>query len=361
MDSPNNLPTAFPEETLDLKRYFFLFLSNWYWIAISVFFGLFTAYLINRYSEQVYSVRATLIIGNAEGRRISTGMQNFMREMNIMQDRKRIENEIGILKSYTLSRTVIDELPSFKITYVSVGRRGIAETKMYNKAPFYVELDTAFQNTNNYPINLSIISKDQYILDFDDKSEIIKMNFGEKFTNDRFSFTINLKYPEQFEIARQSKNYYFIINADHTLAVSYMRKLNVELSDRQGSILTLSSTGFVAQQEADYINKLMEVYIKRELSDKSLTAENTISFIEEQLRGITDSLKRAEVMLQNFRIGNSILDLSMEARTLLERLERHYSDKNIISLHVEYFNYLEKYLVEKRDLNGLISDRKSVV
>ncbi|HCY01271.1 MAG TPA: hypothetical protein DG754_14125, partial [Bacteroidales bacterium] len=73
MDNPNNNYPHFQEETLDLKRYFFLFLSNWYWIAISVFVGLFVAYLVNRYSEQVHSVKASLLVGNADGRRVGQG------------------------------------------------------------------------------------------------------------------------------------------------------------------------------------------------------------------------------------------------------------------------------------------------
>lgn len=355
MESPNSSYPPFPEETLDLKRYFFLFLSKWYWIAICVFAGLFVAYLVNRYSEQVYSVKASLLVGNADGRKVGQGIQNLMREMNIMQDRKRIENEIGILQSYTLARTAIEELPDFNITYVNVGRRGIAESKMYNRSNFVVHIDTTENNSTGYPVNINILSAEEYELDFDDGVSPKRMRFGEKYHDHRFAFTITLRDPDTFELSRQSNKYYFIINNAHSQAIAYMKKIAIELNDKQGSLLSLSTSGYVAQQEADFLNKLMEVYIRLDLQEKSLTAENTIDFVEGQLRGISDSLRKAELLLQNFRTGKGIIDLSTEGRTLLERLEALYTEKNALSLQLEYFEYLENYLKTKKDLKGLVA------
>ncbi|MDD3893101.1 MAG: polysaccharide biosynthesis tyrosine autokinase, partial [Bacteroidales bacterium] len=355
METPNNNYPHFEEETLDLKRYFFLFLSNWYWIAISVFVGLFVAYLVNRYSEQVHSVKASLLVGNADGRRVGQGVQTLMRELNLAQDKKRIENEIGILKSYTLALTAIDELPDFMVTYVNVGRRGIAESKLYNRSPFIVEVDTAGANTTGYPVYITILSDEEYAIDFDDGMPEKQMRFGQRYTDNRFAFTINFRNQDGYEQTSQSKKYYFVINSAHGLAVNYMKKVNIELNDKQGSLLTLSTTGFVAQQEADFLNKLMEVYIRNDLNEKMQTAINTMDFVDEQLGGITDSLRMAELMLQNFRTGKGIINLSTEGSALLQRLESLYTEKNILSFQLEYFDYLEKYLKEKEDLKGLVS------
>ena len=354
MENQNNYP-PFPEETLDLKRYFFLFLGKWYWIAICVFAGLFVSYLVNRYSEQVYSVKASLLIGNADGRRVGPNVQMLMREMNIMQDKKRIENEMGILKSYSMSRLAIDELPDFNITYVNVGRRGIAESKLYSRSPFVVHVDTSINNITGYPVYVSIISKSQFDLSFGDDKGGITWKFGEQFTDNRFSFTLTLRDSSSFELSRQSNKHYFTINNPHSQAIAYMRKIGLELNDKQGSLLTLSSQGFVAQQEADFINKLMEVYIRKDLQDKSQTAENTIEFVEGQIKGISDSLRKAEMLLQNFRTGKGIIDISTEGRALLERLERLHAEKNMLTLQIEYFKYLEGYLKEKKDLKGLVA------
>lgn len=50
------------EEGIDFKRYFALFINNWYWFAIALFIALSIAYGINRWSEEVYTVSASLLI-----------------------------------------------------------------------------------------------------------------------------------------------------------------------------------------------------------------------------------------------------------------------------------------------------------
>jgi len=300
-------------------------------------------------------VKASLLVGNADGRKVGQGVQSLMRELNLTQDKKRIENEMGILKSYTLARTAIEELPDFMITYVNVGRRGIAESKLYNRSPFVVEVDTAEVNATGYPVYITILSDEEYAVDFDDGMPEKKVLFGQKYTDNRFAFTINLKNRDGYKQTTQSSKFYFVINNAHSLAVTYMKKVIIELNDKQGSLLTLSTSGFVAQQEADFLNKLMEIYIRNDLNEKMQTAINTIDFVDEQLGGITDSLRRAELMLQNFRTGKGIINLSTEGSALLGRLESLYTEKNILSFQLEYFVYLEKYLKEKKDLKGLVS------
>lgn len=353
MEQPQNIP---PEETIDLKRYFFLFLSNWYWIAIAVFMSLFVSYLVNRYSEKVYSVNSSILIGGAEGRRYGQGVQMLMREMNILQQAKRIENEMGILKTYSLARMTIEELPDFWITYVAVGRRGIAESKMYTNSPFVVIPDSGFENPTGYPVHITVVSPQEYQLELNGESTSVKtLRFGQPYVGNRFAFTIVPRDSLSITQLQFPKRYYFTFNSPHTLALSYMGKLGVELNDEQGSILTLTSSGYVASQEADYLNKLVEIYNRNDLESKSQTAINTLSFLEAQISGISDSLRQAELMLQNFRAGRGIIDLSTEGRAMLERLERLHSDRNLLSLQVEYFKYMESYLKEKKDVMELVS------
>lgn len=355
MDSQNNYLNL-QEEPFDLKRYFFLFLGNWYWIAFCMFTGIFVSYLVNRYSEQTYSVQTSLLVGDADGRRMSQGMQTFLREMNLNRQTKRIENEIALLSSYSFARKAIDELPEFLVTYVSVGRRGIAESKMYKRSPFSVELDSGFSNRTNYPVNISILNENEYRLEIDDGTGVNQiMKFGEKFTNEHFSFTIWPRWADVYVPSKYQKKFYFIINDPHTLALVYRSKLRIDLNDKNGGILTLSSSGFVAQQEADYLNKITEIYIRTGLEDKALIAENTIQFIDQQLQQIIDSLRRSEIILQNFRAGKGIIDLSLEGKAILDRLELLYSERNQLNLQQEYFKYLENYLKAKRPLKELVS------
>jgi tyrosine-protein kinase Etk/Wzc len=139
--SPSNYPQYYDpsdEDSIDIKRYLSLFLSNWYWFAISLFISVSVAYGINRWSEKIYTVSSTLLIKddrNATLTGIFPGSEGF-------RSQQKVNNEIGILKSFDLNHRVMDELPEFSVIYTSVGKRGIAETRMYKNTPFIVLLDS---------------------------------------------------------------------------------------------------------------------------------------------------------------------------------------------------------------------------
>jgi len=52
----------YQEENIDIKKFLFRILSNWYWFALALFITITSAYLISRYSEPIYSVNATVMV-----------------------------------------------------------------------------------------------------------------------------------------------------------------------------------------------------------------------------------------------------------------------------------------------------------
>ena len=59
-------------------------------------------------------------------------------------------------------------------------------------------------------------------------------------------------------------------------------KLSVTPIEKDASLVTLSVSGSVPEQEADYLNKLMDEYIRYGLDNKNQTADSTIKFINTQ-------------------------------------------------------------------------------
>ena len=118
---------------------------------------------------------------------------------------------------------------------------------------------------------------------------------------------------------------------------------------------TLSFNGYSPQQGADYLNKLMELYILQGMEWKSRAADNTIEFIEAQLGLISDSLRVAENSMENFRLNNRFVDLTLEGTLVLERLEKFEGEKNILGLQIQYYEYLLDYLDARDDSESIIS------
>jgi capsular exopolysaccharide synthesis family protein len=111
----------------------------------------------------------------------------------------------------------------------------------------------------------------------------------------------------------------------------------------------------VPEQEADYLNKLMNEYIRYGVDNKNQTADSTIKFIDAQLMVISDSLSAAEEKLENFRLKNSFIDLSKEGMLIQNRLEKFQNEKTEFELQLQYYNYLSEYLDIKNGGGTIIS------
>jgi capsular exopolysaccharide synthesis family protein len=346
----SNIPQQFnfEDDGINIKKYLFKILVNWYWFVLSIFAGLTIAYFVNRYSEELYSVNASIIVKDMSD---ASGVESILYEIFGRRMRKSIvENEISILKSYKLAQKTLQELPEFNITYIGLGR--IRERRLYKNSKIIVNVDTSHYQTYNYPILLSFIDQNKYRLQIDDNFNIDTiLNYGQQFIHPAFSFNVVLR-DSDFSGYRK---YRFYINNINNLANVYRSKIKIELDNEKGSVLNLSIQGAVAQQEVDYLNKLCEVYLEFGLEEKNLMSTRTINFIDEQLSNIRDSLRQAEIKLQNFRTKNKVLDISTEAVTYSKRLEEYENEKGLLLLKKQYLNYLNDYLKDKVNVTELVA------
>lgn len=344
------------EDDLNLKRYFGLFLSNWYWFALALFAAGLLAYGINTYSERVYTVRASLLIKDDESSDM-TGLDKIMPGGDLFKSQQNLQNEMGILRSFSLNKRVMEELADFHTTIVMIGRKGIAEHRHYKSAPFTIIYDSLSNQRPGIPITLRLRSADTYSLEINGFSlGKPEYSFGERFTEAGFNFIIDKRSPESFVYNPEMTNRYtFWFNRPESLANDYRARLNIQPINEDASLLNLSVTGSVPSQEADYLNKLMEVYIRQGLEYKNQTAEKTLEFIDQQLSLIADSLALAENRLESFRLSNKLIDLSSEGESIKNRLESYTGERIAMNLKKQYFGYLAGYLRDGNQMGEIIS------
>jgi tyrosine-protein kinase Etk/Wzc len=344
------------DNSLDLKRYISLFLSNWYWFAFTVLFALTLAYGINRYSARVYTVSSSLLIEDYQYGGGNSGIETIFPGTGAFKTEQNLKNEIGILKSFYLNKKVMDEMPDFHVEYVGIGRRGIAETVLYNDCPFKVILDS-ITNLNSGEIYLKVISRNEFELKINDKSiEGGPFHYGQKVEINEFKFRIFPRNTDKgiFEIGNP-KQYYFSFKSSENLANAYRSRLSVTPIQENSTLVTLTITGFVKDQQVDYLNKLMRTYINQGLEFKNQTADSTVLFINQQLDLIAKSLDSAGHELENFRRNNQIIDLSKEGTLFQNKLEDYGNEKVNLLLQQRYYNYLLSYIISKNESGDIIS------
>jgi tyrosine-protein kinase Etk/Wzc len=349
---------SFPEDdNLDIKRYISLFLSNWYWFAVALFIAMTLAYGINRYSQPIYSISSTLLISDDQMGKMNSNASSVIPGGDIFRNQQNLLNEMGILKSFRLNYRVMKELKEFHVVYTAVGKRGLVESRMYNTCPFRVVYDSLDIQPKGVKVGITILSDQKYRVELNSGLNFKKeMNFGERFSNYGFDFIIERRKPNISSYIQEGSNsYYFYFTDPGSLASQYRFNLLVDPIQKDASLVTLSVTGFVPEQEIDYLNKLMETYIQYGLDNKNQTADSTIKFIDNQLKVISNTLETAAGKLEKFRLAHSFVDLSREGASIQNRFERFENEKAGFELQMQYYNYLSDYLSVRNAGGAVIS------
>ncbi|MEF8984263.1 MAG: hypothetical protein V5A51_06700, partial [Bacteroidales bacterium] len=334
------------DQGINFRKYVFLFLSNWYWFALTLAIALGAAHMKNRYTNPTYSTSATIIL---EDQGEKTGVDNVLsdlRPVRIWRRRGIVENEIAKIKSYEIARRTLEKL-NFEVSYTLHGR--LMELPKYKNTGIKVKYDTSHTQLKNKPVFVNPLSQNKYQLMINEGYGVdTTMEFGQRYRDENFSFKV-INQGASVSVAKYS----FQFNSLNALANRYSQRIQVEKQSEESTILTITLQGKVEQKIVDYLNTFCNEYIQYGLDQKNRTAENTMQFIDEQIEQIADSLQTIENQLLSFRKRNEIINLSKEGEMAFERLKNYHSQRTELEFKKRYYNYLQSYL-ENRNATGAI-------
>lgn len=368
----NNYPNQ-EEETIDLRRIFNYFLGNIHWFILSVIFTLGIAFLVNRYTTRIYHISTTVLIeDNTKSSSLLSGNVGGSLDMlsgfGMYPSLQNFENQSLILQSYSQVRRTIEQL-DFEVSYYRQGR--ISKNEIYKQAPFEVIINKNHPQALNAVFNLSINSNGEMeiMIEEDDinifnyeTDEMLgrasqikfqqKIKPGERVKTEFFDFYIKIN--EKFD-PEEPNNYFFFFNSPHFLAVAYQAKLTLEPMSKGASMLKISMEDNSPAKATDFLNKLCEEYLLRNLEKKNELANNTIQFIDSQLDTISKSLDIAETDLETFRYKNKVMDLSFQAQQIFEQLQLFENQKMELEMQTQYYRYLLDYIEQNQDVESVLA------
>src|SRR4030095_317066 len=154
-----------------------------------------------------------------------------------------------------------------------------------------------------------------------------------------FTFIIEKSDPS-FSVATE-KTFYFKVNSINSLINYYKdEKLKVNPLNKDATIVTLSVQDNIQERAMDFLDKLGEVYINRDVRDKAAVAGLTLKFVDEQLSDISKTLGSIEQDLQKFKEEKGTVDLSQESQAYLERMTSIDADRIRSEMDLKSLDYL---------------------
>lgn len=343
---------------------------------------LISAFLVNHFASPVYKNSTVVYIAdNNQNSLMAAGAGgNMFQGFGLMGSQHIIDNEIEIIKSFTLVKKVINEL-DLTTTYFDSRRSNLSgllyktplvrKTELYDDSPIKISIDPSlpqavylifkvvFINENEYQLEAQ--GKDISIYNYIDDQVISRENiyfknrfrFSDEVKTRYFNFRIqktenfNKKFTEDKELA-------FYFNNTNYLTLEYIKNLNVEQTSQLSTLIGITLKGSNPQQITDFLNGLTAVYMDRSLEKKNKISIGTINFIDSQISEIADSLSTAESNLRIFRTNNSVMDLGFQGQQTFETLTDLEAQKATLDAQKRYYQYLKDNLANESvtDLAG---------
>jgi tyrosine-protein kinase Etk/Wzc len=355
------------EEGLNLKVIIGKFLAFVPYFVLSLMISLGIAFLVNRYSNPRYMVKATMLIKEKNSRGGMDGADGFLQGMQLLNTSKNIENELGIIRSRGMVLETIKKL-DFGISYFSIG--AIKKTDLYGSSPFTIMIDSSHLQIVGGELMLSLIGNGEVQVYTEDpvsvfvpktgeivqsKIELPKQNFKlqNEIVSDYYKFNIQFNDPSLLQ--QKDVVYSFKLNTLEATIGQYVGSYVIKPVNKQSSIVEITKEGNWPEKDIAFINKLCATYTNKGLDEKNKTTQNTIAFIDSQLGNISDSLNLVEDQLQIFRSDNRIVDLSATGINIVTQIGDLEKTKAEEELKAKYYEYLRKYVQANKGFDELVA------
>jgi capsular exopolysaccharide synthesis family protein len=304
------------------------------------------AYLKNN----IYQADLTLQIENSASSS-SPSQNDFMAAATGMPS-VNIANEVVILKSRFIAQKTLEKIQIGNRYYDASGYK---KRELYTQSPFTVDATSLEPHFFGAEFHITPLDKSHFHLK-------IQLPANEKFAG--FTFEKNNSYEipiktSQFQITvhkqaeLSAKEYIFTITPNAMMYPLVQGSLSVTPSEDRASVLMLTYTDNVPQRAQDILNAIAAAYSEQSIKNKSDSAEKTITFIDDQLKSINDSLQSSASKLRDYKASHMIIDVAGKATLSSTDLDKYQSDMYEYQMQESTLKNLLEYVKKDKDLVGI--------
>jgi len=300
-------------DSIDIKAFLRKVLKMWWLFAITLVLAGAGAVWYIKTTPKEYEVSGVMLMSDTKRNSFGSRGEDFIKGASYLSSQAGLDDEISVLTSFTNVLNTVRQL-DFGTTYYR--ERNFLTREVYEDKPFIIRLDTGLQVTgvlvevkpdlsegtyrvlakgkNVHLFNAGLQQPVDNFLEKLDVDQTVKV--GAPFRSPHLNFTI------QFDptYRQDGKERYFFLSASNPdVAARYRMKTLVTPLGDESNIITISTTGEDTKKETDYLNTLMQTYIKGEQDKQNDKGKRTIAFIDDQLNRSMGNLEIAEGNLQN--------------------------------------------------------------
>lgn len=332
------------KQPINIQEVIRKYLFHWPVFILCIFLSVGIMFIYLRYTPEVYNVKATLLIKDAN----QNNSNQANNQLNTFVSKQEPQNEMEILGSKMVMKQVVSDL-NLNITYKIKG--WAYNTELYNNRPFSVVFADKSRITNaNWEIK--IIDPNTYQILIVNSNTTLRGRFGVKEITPFGDCYI--KKNEGFP-AYLGKTMYvsFIDQEDEANAI--LKRLILSLGTGASSTINLSLNDEIPQRGKDILNDLIAVYNEASITDKNQAIKNSIRFINERLALIGKDLDSVEKDEENYKTSHGIIEVSSKASQYEEGVKENDSKLNEVNLQLGSLEAITHFVSNNKGTDSIPS------
>jgi tyrosine-protein kinase Etk/Wzc len=341
MNNHNNFPFQFEQaepEKINFSELLYKYLAYWKWFVLSLALSLAGGFFYLKKQTPLYTAQSSVLLKDDKN---GLGTDDMLKQLNGVTGTKVVDNEIDILKSYTLLEKVVTDL-NLQVQYFK--KENLKDVELYGQSsPVTVKIVKASENPTQEPLELKILDDKTFLLN--GKAVALNKAIDSPYGVLQIGFSGNASDVKEVTIK---------LNTIPDVTENLIRDINIASSSKASTVLVLSLDSPVPQKGIDILNKLIEVYSQASLEDKNRVAANTLDFIENRLLLVSADLTDVEKNVESFKSSEGITDLSTEAQLFLGSVQANDQQLNQIRIQQSVLENIEGYVQRKGNTSGTV-------
>lgn len=326
--------------------------NKWKIVIITVLFTLASiAYAL--LATPIYSASALVQVEQSAGSSVLSKLSDIMPD-----SKPESQTEIGLIKSRMVLGQTVDELALDTVVeekHFPVIGKGLARLFGHQDGKIAISRLTVPDELQDVPFTLTVLSPTRYSITIDDTT--LSGETGVLLSQDDINLLVS-------EIAAPEGTKFVVTKQEKLTSINQLLE-NFSVADlsKDSGMLQLTYKGESAKQATQILNSISNNYLQQNVGRKSEEAAKSLEFLKEQLPLVRAKLDEAESRLNQFRQKNESVDLSLEAKSVLDNTvaletqinELTFKEAEISKLytrdHPAYRTLLEKkaLLLKERD------------
>jgi capsular exopolysaccharide synthesis family protein len=344
MHATNNtgLPPGSSKNIIPFNQLWHRYVTYWPLFVLLLAIAIAAAQFYNWYAIPTYETTAKILINDEKkGAEDSKEREVF----NSLNNKKIIENEMEVVQSRTLTDVVAKKL---YLNIPVLQKERFQFVSAYNTSPIKIESKDSGVITETKEIEFKV-----------DNDRVTIINAGKQYPLNEWVVTDygNLKFIPNDTYKKSIENsnvYYFKIVNPKIITADIQKRIQVGSSSKLSSILTLSLKDAIPQRGEDILNGLINEYNKAILVDKDELAKNTLAFVDQRLNIVTKDLNAIEQKSQQYKSGNSAIDIGTQGRLYLENVSSNDQKLSEINMQMAVLDQVQSFATSNTNKGAIV-------